>query len=200
MCSCPPWHTPVATGATSSVPGPNLQAMLSGDAAGQAHSPLCDASEDAGINPIPAGLHSNVPLRPEEKSPPRATISSTNMFTGQLHLAGCCFCCLCAPQDAWQVCNSSSGTFRPFPPSLATPSALFQIHLHQKLLPSISSLPCLAPCLLSHQLLPNQEKPLQSSHTPLPGARPEIKYKTKSESSSHNTQFHPSPTPGEAWS
>lgn len=96
---------PVPTGATSSVPEPSLKALLSGDAAGQALSPLSDATEDAGTNPtglipIPAGLQSDIPLKPEEKSPARGTISSTNMFRGQLHLAGCCFCCLCAPQDA----------------------------------------------------------------------------------------------------
>lgn len=96
---------PVPTGATSSVPEPNLEAMLGGDTKGQAHRPLPDAAEDTGTNPtgltpIPAGLQSNVPLRPEEKLPARDTVSSTNMFRGQLHLAGCCFCCLCVPQDA----------------------------------------------------------------------------------------------------
>lgn len=96
---------PAPTGATSSVPESSLKAMLSGEAAEQAHSPLHDATEDTGTHltgliPIPTGLQSNVPLKPEEKSPARGTICSTNMFRGQLLLAGCCFCCLCAPQDA----------------------------------------------------------------------------------------------------
>lgn len=64
---------PGPTGATSSVPELNLKAVLSRDAAGQAHSPPHGATEDAGTtltspSPTPAGPQSDVPLTPERKS------------------------------------------------------------------------------------------------------------------------------------
>lgn len=104
------------------------------------------------------------------------------------------------------MCNSSSVTFRPFFLSLTAPSALFQIHFCHQLLPSISSLPCLSPCLLSHQLLTRRNTSLEQAHTTArsrprsrAGGCREIKHEKKSESSSHNTQpcVHPSPTSAE---
>lgn len=65
-------------------------------------------------SPFLQGSRATLPLGAEEKPLAGGTISSTNVFGEQLHLAGCCFCCLCEPLDVLQVCNSSSATLGPF--------------------------------------------------------------------------------------